>query len=253
MAIVHGYGDHIGRWEHVARHFCNAGVAVYAADHLGHGKSEGEPALIERFDDLVDDLGRLLDLAQRRHGDLPQGLLGHSMGGLVAARFAQRSDTNCLLRGMILSAPMLGDWPLARQALDAMGIQGEDSFHPLKGSAGFRNLDKLSRDEDAITTWLADSLVYRGPYKESTCRELLRAIREVDAAPRRIDLPVLHLHGDADEIIRLEDAGPAVARLGALQLHSRVYPGARHSLFNETNTLDVLGDCSEFTRRVIVG
>src|SRR4029450_4438186 len=104
--IAHGYGEHAARYGHVADHLVRHGGAVYAPDHLGHGRSEGERALIERADAMVEDL----EAAARKAGDnppeLPVVLIGHSMGGIVAARFAQRHASQ--IAGLVLSGPAIG-------------------------------------------------------------------------------------------------------------------------------------------------
>src|SRR5215831_14061344 len=104
--IAHGYGEHAQRYAHVADHLVRHGAAVYAPDHLGHGQSDGERALVERVDDLVDDLDLAARKAREAHPDLPLVLLGHSMGGIVATRFAQRHPGR--LAALVLSGPAIG-------------------------------------------------------------------------------------------------------------------------------------------------
>jgi alpha-beta hydrolase superfamily lysophospholipase len=76
VVLVHGYGEHIGRYEHVAQALVARGSAVVGPDHVGHGRSAGEPAVVEDFESVVDDL--------------PVVMVGHSMGGLIAIRYTQR-------------------------------------------------------------------------------------------------------------------------------------------------------------------
>src|SRR5262245_66413959 len=77
--IAHGYGEHTVRYAHVADHLVRHGAAVSAPDHLGHGRSEGERALVERVDDLVDDLAAGMRSARDAHAGLPVALIGHPM------------------------------------------------------------------------------------------------------------------------------------------------------------------------------
>jgi alpha-beta hydrolase superfamily lysophospholipase len=108
VVIAHGYGEHVGRYEHVAAALTGAGAVVYAVDHTGHGKSSGERVGIRDFEDVVTDLHALDEQARRDHPGLPVVLLGHSMGGLIAARYAQRyGDT---LTALVLSSPVIGRW-----------------------------------------------------------------------------------------------------------------------------------------------
>src|ERR1043165_2500856 len=79
VVLVHGYGEHIGRYEHVAQALVARGSGVVGPDHAGHGASAGERALVEDFEPIVDDV-RAVVAAER--GDLPVVMVGHSMGGL---------------------------------------------------------------------------------------------------------------------------------------------------------------------------
>src|SRR4051812_1691290 len=77
--LAHGYGEHIGRYEHVADHLRRHGAVVYGPDHQGHGKSGGERVLIPDFEQVVADLRTVEDQARTRHPELPVVLIGHSM------------------------------------------------------------------------------------------------------------------------------------------------------------------------------
>jgi alpha-beta hydrolase superfamily lysophospholipase len=87
VVLVHGYGEHIGRYAHVAAALAARGATVVGPDHVGHGRSDGERALVTSFEPVVDDLHRVV--AEGR-GQLPVVMVGHSMGGLIAIRYAQR-------------------------------------------------------------------------------------------------------------------------------------------------------------------
>src|SRR5436853_1198694 len=90
--LAHGYGEHAGRYAHVAERLVAEGAAVYAPDFEGHGVSEGERARFETVNDLVDELASVYDAAHRAHPGLPAVLAGHSLGGLTATRFVQRES-----------------------------------------------------------------------------------------------------------------------------------------------------------------
>jgi alpha-beta hydrolase superfamily lysophospholipase len=85
VVLVHGYGEHLGRYEHAARALNAAGAKVFGPDHVGHGRSPGERALIEVFEPGVD---ALREVVRDARGGLPVVMVGHSLGGLIAARYA---------------------------------------------------------------------------------------------------------------------------------------------------------------------
>src|SRR5690625_7359025 len=96
--LCHGYGEHIGRYDWVARTLNEAGAAVYGADHAGHGRSAGPRVLIADFEPVVEDLHRVVEYARTRHPGLPTLLIGHSMGGMIAARY-KIGRASCRERG----------------------------------------------------------------------------------------------------------------------------------------------------------
>ena len=88
IVLVHGAGEHSGRYGHVVARLVAEGYAVHACDHRGHGRSDGPRALIEDMDDVVADVDSLVDRAVASHPGEPAFMLGHSMGGLIALRYA---------------------------------------------------------------------------------------------------------------------------------------------------------------------
>src|SRR5215207_2250674 len=106
VVLVHGLGEHIGRYEHVAARLNAAGYTAAGQDHRGHGKSSGEPrTLIQNAADYVDDLKQLWDQVRGQYPDKSMFMLGHSMGGLIAVRFTLRYQDQ--MQGLITSAAAL--------------------------------------------------------------------------------------------------------------------------------------------------
>ena len=235
--IAHGYGEHAGRYAHVAEHLVRHGASVYAPDHLGHGRSEGERVLVERLDDLVDDLQTVARKAQRDQPGQPVVLIGHSMGGLVAARYAQLHGSE--LAALVLSGPAIGGNP-AIEALLAMDPIPDLPIDPAV----------LSRDPAVGRAYAEDPLVWHGPFRHATLAALFAGVSAVAAGPRLM-LPTLWLHGEEDALAPLAEARIAVERIRGKRLESIVYPGARHEIFNETNRSEVLAAVTSFVDRVL--
>jgi alpha-beta hydrolase superfamily lysophospholipase len=234
--IVHGLGEHSGRYDHVAQALVAKGAAVYAGDHHGHGESEGEKGLIEDMEPLVDDTARVVEHARGEHPGLPVVMVGHSLGGLIATRYAQRPDHG--LTALVLSAPAVGANP------ELVGLLELPEFPevPIDPSV-------LSRDSAVGEAYAADPLVYHGPLLKPTLLALAGSIQAVAEGPDFGDLPTLWLHGTDDFLVPLDAARPLVEQVGGSALEQKAYAGARHEIFNETNQDEVIADAVGFVER----
>ncbi|MCB0864651.1 MAG: lysophospholipase [Solirubrobacterales bacterium] len=241
VLLVHGYGEHIGRYQHVAERLVAEGAVVVGPDHRGHGRSAGERALIERGEDLTDDLRLVAERAQAEHPGLPVVLIGHSMGGLIATRYAQEHGGE--LAALVLSAPIVGGNPAMEALLDLDPIP-EVPIDP----AG------LSRDPAVGEAYAADPLIYHGPFLRPTLESLFEgAARAAEAGPLPGGLPTLWIHGTEDPLAPIEQAEAAFERLAGDDFRRRIYEGAAHEVFNETNREEVLDDVCEFIAATLQG
>jgi alpha-beta hydrolase superfamily lysophospholipase len=236
--IAHGYGEHAQRYAHVADHLREHGGSVYAPDHLGHGRSEGERALVERVDDMVEDLEATARKAVDDHPDRPLVLIGHSMGGIVATRFAQLHGGR--LAALVLSGPAIGGNP----ALEALLTMDPIPDVPIDPSM-------LSRDPDVGRAYADDPLVWHGPFRRATLAAMVAAIRAVAEGPSLGTLPTLWLHGEDDALTPVAETRTAIDRIAGESLEVIVYPGARHEVLNETNRGEVLATLTAFIDRAL--
>lgn len=237
VLIAHGYGEHSGRYGHVADALVARGATVWSPDHRGHGLSAGEPAVIEDFEGVVDDLHHVASMALAAHPGLPVVLIGHSMGGLVAARYAQRHGDE--LAGLVLSGPLVGRHEFAELLL------GLPELPDIPLDPG-----TLSRDPSVGEAYAADPLVYHGPFRRPMLEAMRSGLAAVEAGPGFGDLPTLYLHGGEDALVPLDATRPTVERLRGVDFTERVYAGAKHEIFNETNRQEVLDDVGAFVERV---
>lgn len=236
VIVVHGYAEHGGRYAHVAGAFAAQGWATVAPDHLGHGRSDGERGLIADFAHVVDDLHATVDLAEAAYPGVPILMAGHSMGGLLTARFVQRSPHR--LAGAAFLGAVLGDWPWARAVLAEPSLPEEPS-HP----------DGMSRDPATNRSYAEDPLVYHGGYKRPLLVSEVATLDAFRAEIDRIRVPVACLHGSADPFVPPGPTVQAVVDMPSTDKLIRVYPGAKHELVNETNRDEVLGDLVGAVRR----
>jgi alpha-beta hydrolase superfamily lysophospholipase len=236
--LAHGYGEHIGRYDHVAAVLVGHGAAVYGPDHTGHGKSAGERALVAEFDDVIADLHTVEELARAAYPGLPVVLIGHSMGGMIAARYAQRHGGG--LAALVLSAPVLGPWVAIKALLELEEIPDV----PI-------DVGTLSRDPEVGKVYAADPLVWHGPFRRVTVEAFDRALAAIAAGGRLGALPTLWLHGIADRLVPLADTEIGIEQIRGDDLTEVRYPDARHELFNEINKAEVLAEVTAFIDRAL--
>ena len=239
ILIAHGYGEHAGRYAHVAQRLVDdLEAAVYAPDHRGHGRTDGATGLVADGEALTTDLHDVSDAARGEHPGLPVALIGHSMGGLIATRYAQRFGDE--LAALVLSGPAIGANPAFEQLL-AMDPIPEVPIDPTA----------LSRDPAVGAAYAADELVYHGPFQRQTLEQLFAAIGRVAEGGTLGDLPTLWIHGADDEIVPLDFTRPTIDAVRGSRLEEHIYEGARHEVFNETNREEVLDDVVAFLRGVL--
>ena len=237
VVIVHGYAEYAARYRHVAEVLSGAGAVVYGEDHMGHGHSDGERALIVDFEHVVDDLRTLVDVAFGEHPGLPVVMIGHSMGGLLSARFAQRYANQ--LAGIVFLGAVIGDWGWARTVLRAPELpQGATDF------------SGMSRDEATVEAYATDPLIYHGPYKRPLLEAEVVALDRFQADVDLMTMPMLFCHGTEDPFVDYRTSLAAVESMPSDDKTIRLYDGARHELVNETNRNEVIGEIVAFVDRV---
>ena len=237
VVIVHGYAEYAARYAHLAAALTGDGAVVYGPDHMGHGHSAGERAVIHDFDQVVDDLRAIVGLALDEHPGLPVVMIGHSMGGLLTARFAQRFPGQ--LVGIVLLGAVIGDWQWARDALAQPELpEAETDF------------SGMSRDPAAVQRYVDDPLIYKGRYQRSLLEAEVAALERFGEKLERLDLPVLFCHGTDDPYVPYQTSLAAVEAMPSTDKSIRLYEGARHELVNETNQGEVIADVAAFVRRV---
>ena len=236
ITIAHGYGEHIGRYQHVAARLNQAGFAVYGLDHHGHGRSAGKRGRVG-LAAAVTDLDQLIVTVSRtRHPDTPQFLLGHSMGGAIALRYAMAHQTR--LNGLAISAPLAA--VDGGPALLAFGkIAGR-----LLPSAPVSRVDPrlVSRDHAVVKDYIADPLNHHGPVPAGVARDFIVHAGTLGAGVRRITLPTLLMWGTADRLCPTSGSELVAKEIGSEDLTVKRYEGLFHEILNEPEREQVIDD-----------
>ena len=237
VVIAHGAGEHSGRYEHVARRLVDAGYAVYALDHRGHGRSAGRRALVDRMDRVIADVRTLVGRAASENPGRPVFLLGHSMGGTISIAFAARHQDE--LAGLALSGPVA----VLEAASPALRVVASvlSTLTPNLGVFGV-DASLVSRDPEVVSAYRGDPLVFHGKLPARTVAELAAAVGRFPAEVPQIRLPLLVMHGTKDALAPVAGATMVHERAASSDKTLRLYEGLYHEILNEPEQQTVLGD-----------
>jgi alpha-beta hydrolase superfamily lysophospholipase len=226
VLLSHGYAEHGGRYDHVARALNHAGVTVWALDHRGHGRSAGARGDFGTWESVVADFDLLVDLVGRDGAGRPPILVGHSLGGAIAIAYAEAHQNR--LAALSLSAPAI----VLPADLLALADLPEIPELPLA--------DVVSSDPDVVQAYKDDPLVYQGAPPKS----MLAAMAAIEMLVDRlgeITIPVQVMHGSGDLIVPADAYQAVVAGVSSDDVEARLWPGLYHEIFNEPTGGAVVG------------
>ncbi len=235
--LVHGIGEHSGRYEHVGAILSEAGIDVLAVDNRGYGLSGGRRGHVDSFNEFVADL--VEPLALRRELGVPVMMLGHSLGGLMTTRYLQSPNPQPDFAA--LSGPALGAevpaWqrigaPILSKLLPKLRIPGE-----VEG-------DILSNDPSVGETFKADPLRVPGA-TTMLGNEIFTAMEAANDEIGSIGIPLRIMHGAEDRLVPAKFSEALAAVPGAVRI---TYPGLQHEIFNEAEHPEILAELIEWTR-----
>lgn len=248
VQIVHGLGEHIGRYEALAARLNAAGWHVAGHDHRGHGRSEGARGTIAGRQSLLADLSAVSDHV-REGGRLV--LLGHSLGGLIAARFVTEGLRNPAARwfrdvdGLVLSSPALDPGLSAWQQLQL--ALGSLLAPDLRLANGLKP-EWVSRDPEVVRRYEQDPLVH-DRVTARLARFVVDAGRLVRSRAPRWQVPTLLLWAGADRCVAPAGSAAFAAAAPAGVVTAQAFPNLYHEIFNEPEREQVLGQLSRWLAR----
>lgn len=235
IALIHGLGEHSGRYQHVADHFTRAGYMVESIDLRGHGRTPGPRGHIRSIGILLQDIDLLLAKISQTYPGAPRFLYGHSLGGILALGYALRFRTD--LYGVIATSPGLST-ALHEQKSKIMMARVLGSVFPLLSIKTGVDATMISRDQQVVEAYLADPLVHDRS-SLGFAKSLLNMVNWVNDNAPEFSYPLLITHGTGDKI-GYSEGSQNFAKQVPQNVTLKLWDGLAHELHNEPEKEQVL-------------
>lgn len=234
--LVHGIGEHVGRYTHVIQYLNGRGYAVFGHDHRGHGRSEGERVYFDSFDVPVGDLKARVDAVKAGMPGVPFFMWGHSMGSLIATLYMEKHQDT--MRGWISTgSPLWVD--KAIPAPVQWILRGLAKVMPKVGVLPV-NAKTISRDPAVVSQYEADLYVNHEKTKLGMAVSFARACAEAREKLGAISVPTLILHGGADTLTPPKGSEVLYGGIASNDKTHKTFPGLFHEVHNEPEQADVM-------------
>lgn len=229
VIIVHGLAEHSGRYAHVATFLVDNGYDVFALDHLGHGKSDGERCFVKTFADYMEPLHALVMRVKQEYNGKPVHMLGHSLGGLIANIYLLQYQNE--LSSAVLSSPLV----MIRTKTSAMQSLIMKLISYLFPKAGVFQLDarQVCSDPKVVEDYINDPLVYSGKMTARLMTEIGLAMARVLDQVGDITLPMLVVQGGKDVLVDPQGAKFMHDNIGSSQKKLIFVDDSYHEVLNE--------------------
>ena len=236
VVLVHGFNSHSGYYAWVASQLTAAGFAVYALDHRGRGRSEGERFYVETVEDYVADLATFVALAKSDYPGLPVFMLGHSAGGVISCVYALEHQEE--LAGLVCES-FAFKVPAPDFALAV--LKGLSHVAPHAHVFKLKNED-FSRDPDVVQFMNSDPLIHNEVQPTLTVAAMVRADERLEREFPLITLPLFIIHGTEDKATKPGGSQQFYDTAGSSDKTLKLYEGYAHDLLNDLGREAVMAD-----------
>lgn len=231
VVFVHGLGEHLGRYEYLTKKFNEDGFSIYRFDHRGHGHSAGARAFYEDYNELIDDVNFVVELAKKENPQSPIYVLGHSMGGYAVScygvKYPERVD------GIIMSGGLTRD----KAGLISSLQKDLNPIMYLPNTLG----SVVSRDPEIVKAYGEDPLVLK-EISVGLYYALAKGLNWLKENTPAFKYPVLVLHGGDDRIVSCEDSIEFYDVITSADKKLKVYDVLFHEILNDPEKDEVISD-----------
>lgn len=229
LAIIHGLGEHSGRYGNLIDALQNKGIAIYGLDHRGFGRSGGKRGHVDSFMDYIYDMKIFINMIKDKHPTKPVIMLGHSMGGVLSLKYALTHAED--LDALILSSPGLVPAIKVPAWKKSLAIFLSSKIPSLTMPSGL-DATTISRDKEVVKQYLADPLVH----DKVTPRFYVEMMNTIDECINRcgeVKLPLLLIHGTADALVLDEASKIVYQKANSKDKTLKLFDGLYHETMNE--------------------
>lgn len=238
VVIVHGLAEHLGRYDYLTQEFNNFGYGVYRFDNRGHGKSGGEKGYIDNFTYFFDDADVVVNEAKKEYPDLPIFMLGHSMGGFIAAGYGVKYPNK--LRGQILSGAALTLLP----TFEDLKNTEFDKYPRVKVPNALSAI--ICRDKAVVEDYNNDPLVLKETNQKLLGETFVKGPEWLEKNVKKYTYPCLILHGDDDRIVTMDASKWFYEEINSSDKEIKLYKDFFHEILNEKEKDIVIKDIKEW-------
>lgn len=231
VVLVHGLAEHSGRYKYLADKLNEEKIGVYRFDHRGHGKSEGERAYYENFNELIDDINFIVELAKEEHSNLPIFLIGHSMGGFGVTSFGTKYPNK--VNGIVVSGGLTRD---NKGIIVGIPMELDPHFQiPNELTDGVCSVEAVRID------YANDPLNCKA-FTAGLAQELGKGVNWLKENSDIFNYPVLLLHGFEDALVSYQDSLDFFNEINSKDKQIKIYGNLYHEIFNEYSKDEVIKD-----------
>jgi len=234
--LVHGFNAHSGYMVWPAEQLAADGLAVYALDLRGRGKSEGERFYVEQLSDYLGDVDKLVEIARAEHPGLPVYVLGHSAGGVISSNYVFEHQDK--IAGLICESFA---FDVGLPHLVQLALEGVGKLAPHVHVFSLNNAD-FSRDPAAVEKMNNDPLIAKESQPAETARVLLLAADTLKERMPELKTPVFIIHGTSDKATRYQGSEYFYENAGSADKTLKLYEGHYHDLLNDIGREEVMAD-----------
>ena len=236
IILIHGFNAHSGYMQWPAEQFAATGLAAYALDLRGRGRSEGERFYVENFSDYLGDVDQLVRIARSENPGLPVYVLGHSAGGVIATSYVLEHQSE--IAGLICESFA---YDVGLPDVVSLILKGVSHLTPHLHVFALKN-EVFSRDPKAVAAMDNDPLIANESQPAETAAEMLKAADRLTGNFPKLTVPVFIIHGTADKATRPAGSQRFYDAAGSKDKTLKLYEGHYHDLLNDLGKEEVMAD-----------